>query len=194
MALIQLARQNELDVITLDELKQHLNITHNDEDDRLTNILVAAFDYVERNVSGGRTIVETQYQLLLDWWGNSCRKYLPLPPFASMEDDGITYYDDNNDLQTLDTNDYVVVAPSFGPAFIELYDVFPSTFNRPDAISITWTAGGNMTPTLRAAVLLVAGALNERREATSEQAIKEIELGVESLTSLNGYGFFPGVC
>ncbi len=98
------------------------------------------------------------------------------PPFILL--DTVTYYDADNELQTLydkddaGTTDSLIIKPGGFPDLTTICPAvgtsWPSTAERPDAVAITFTCGwedpDNIPPTIKQAIYLKTASHYERRE------------------------------
>jgi uncharacterized phiE125 gp8 family phage protein len=95
---------------------------------------------------------------------------LPLAPVSSIT--SITYYDGDNTQQTLSADVYQLLSDARGPFVSPKSDqVWPGSYDRKDAVTITYIAGYGDTDAvpaaIKAAILLIVGHLYENREATT---------------------------
>ena len=163
-------------------LKEHLRISSADQATVLPIYVDAATAWVETYT--GRALMRATYRLTLP--GFYDRMWLPYAaPLGGVT--GITYYDTANALQTLASSIYTVPSDE-EPACVRLAygQVWPSVYDRADAVALTYTVGATAAASvpapLRQAVLLLAGHFYENREAVLVSAIsKEIEFAVTSL-------------
>lgn len=91
---------------------------------------------------------------------------LPKPELQAVA--SVTYYDSSNVQQTLSTNDYWVNTYTT-PGYIKTRTQWPATYDRPDAVTITYTSGyGNngasVPAALRAAILVLVGFMDSNRD------------------------------
>lgn len=131
--------------ITVAEMKMQLNIG-NDEtafDDYLTELIVVVTEILEH---------DTQLKLTQETWKYTLPTFLsyseiviPLSPISSVTH--VKYYDTGNTLQTLDSAYYTLDGATGGLPrgnsriyLNEPYD-WPSTYDREDAVQITFVAG-----------------------------------------------------
>ena len=127
--------------ITLADAKAHLHVTNTSENDLITDLIWGACSAFEKraNVSLSsqtwKVFLDKGYEEIELW------KY-PITGISSIQ-----YYDDDNALQTLSTDDYYtnIDEGSMGydprPCLITVEDI-PSTYdNRDDAFIITFSAG-----------------------------------------------------
>lgn len=165
-------------LVTLAEAKAHLGIEYDDDDDRLTALLIAATDLVERDI--GYCLVEQE------WTQTQPTLYpvntLDMTPVTAVE---VTYRDEDGDVQTLDAEDYYVYGNEYRQ-YLAIKDTPPTTEqDRRDAVTITMTCGrGVIPPVAKHACLMLVASWNENREAEITGTIsKTIELGYERLIS-----------
>ena len=110
---------------------------------------------------------------------------LPLAPVSSVS--SVTYYDAANVSQTLASSVYELMTDGAGP-FVHLKpdQVWPDTYSRLDAVSITFvagygSAGSDVPQPIRQAIRLLAAHWNENREAAGVVAFHELPIGVRYL-------------
>lgn len=148
--------------IMLEDVKLHSRVLHDVEDELLEAYVKDAIELIERETD--RTLVDTTYELVLDCFP-SCRIMLPKPPLRSVT--SIEYYDAANELQTLDSAEYYTMAPTSQQGYVQPVDHYwPSTYWRPDAVTITYRAGYSTLPHRAMQLIRIkAAASNEHREA-----------------------------
>lgn len=153
--------------ITLDQAKKHCRVDHDEDDDYIESLIVAARIHAEKYTN--RAFILQTWRLSLDrfpgyqpWNLGSpfapvvgrqfatdfiCGRYMqppleiPRPRLIAVT--SIQYYDINNEQQTLDPGAYIVNADG------EPATIFPIPFTwwpaamwgRPDAVQVTFTAG-----------------------------------------------------
>lgn len=129
--------------VTLAEAKRHLRIADTvpsdaDLDAEIQASLDAAVQAVETDTQ--RTVtINQRYAMTLDRLTGPL--YLPYPPALSLV--SITYYDGDNAQQTL--SDGELVFARIGKSALRFNDGLPSTYDRIDAVTITWDAGYTST-------------------------------------------------
>lgn len=163
-------------------LKEHLRITTTAQDNVLPIYLGAAVEWVELYTS--RPLMRQTWRVTLPAFPE--RTWLPYAaPFVAIS--SVTYYDTANASQTLASSVYAV-AEDAEPACLRVAygQVWPSVYDRDDAVTITYTVGAaaaaDVPVALRQAVLLLAGHFYENREAVLVSAIsKEMEFAVKTL-------------
>lgn len=154
--------------VSLEEAKDHLRVGHDDEDTLITACIAAATDHVERLI-GQALVTQTWAQSFpcFDW-----RMRLRPGPVQSIE--SVTYLDTDGAEQTLDAGDYRLLFDAEG-AFVDRQPGgnWPSTQWRDDAVTVQFVAGvdpEDVSPSLRAAVLLIVGDLYANREGQQIEA------------------------
>lgn len=143
--------------VTLDELKQELNVDHSADDAKLTRLLAGAREAVE--TATGRALITQTWQLVRDNWpcGPIVLYNSPLQSVTS-----ITYVDTAGDTQTWDSGSYVVdTASSPGLVRLAYSESYPSIRADARGITVTYVCGYGDSSTdvpqaLRHAVLLQA--------------------------------------
>lgn len=181
--------------VSLVEARLHLKLdaegspeSHPD-DDLVTNLIKASREWCETYT--GRSFFEQTWQVKLDAFVDEIR--LPRQPIISVT--SIQYVDIDGDTQTLSSSIYRV--DTEGARITREYNqVWPSTRNVTNAVTITYQAGydsGNspqdataIPSAIKAAILLMLGSLYEhRQEVVTGLSIATIE-GNMSVKSLLG--------
>lgn len=155
--------------VSLAEVKAHCRVGENDDDAVLTGLLAAATDYLDGpyGLIGKCMVTQTWCQRLEEF--DDCIR-LTVGPVASVS--SITYYDADNEQQTLSTSVYEMNRDTLG-AYISLKpnQAWPAIYARKDAISITFVAGvaaADVPDTLKTAVLMIVSHWDENRDGGSE--------------------------
>lgn len=123
-------------IISTEEANTHLHVGGQDE--YVDSLIAAAQGALERDLK--RTFLTTKFIAYADCWED--RFFLPYPKLQSVE--SIKYFDTNGEEQELGENDFYWVITSSDPGYIkQKYDAtYPELqAGRPDAISISFTAG-----------------------------------------------------
>jgi hypothetical protein len=128
--------------IAVSAVADDLFITDDDQLDKLTRKVKAAIDYCERQIPGHRPFVKKQYRMILEEFPAD-ELEIPMPPLLGSSTITITYYDTNNASQTLSSTTWDAVVPTEAPATLKpkLDETWPSTYSRPDAVTVQFTAG-----------------------------------------------------
>lgn len=173
--------------ISLTEAKLYLKVDDSTEDDLIDILRQSARESVEQRTQ--RSLITQTRTMKMDWFPSGDTILLPNGPVQEVT--SVQYYDDDNDLVTLDANDYYVDKDS-DIARIVVIDSWPSTYDRPNAVVIEYDtgygdAGGDVPAPLRKAVLFMLGHLYENRQAVivsgSPTGVIEMPLGVEYLVT-----------
>lgn len=178
--------------ITLAEAKEHLVVDFTDDDTLITSMIAAARNYCEEYTNRAfmpQTVTQvTDCFPPVDAFRNphgSIRLYRS--PAASLT--SITYFDADNEEQTLTVSgssaevilDKVAQPATVSPHGVNLPDGWPSTYHRPDAVTLVyvcgWASAGDVPPAIKAAILLMVGEMYERRE----NFVKKLPTAVEHL-------------
>jgi len=177
------------DVVSLSDAKAHLRVDHSDDDDLISSLASAAAGAVEE--MAGRPLLTQTWKLTLA--EGSGRIRLPKTPVQSVTE--IAYYDRDNASQTATLSDFHVISDN-DMGFIEPKQSasWPETYSRPDALSITWTAGygaaADVPADLVHAIKMMLGHLYEHREAVVVgQTVTDVPLAVEHLVGLHRRGW-----
>ena len=122
--------------VSLAEAKLHLRVDHSDEDVLIASLVNAATEWCEQ--FEGQAYMVRSYKAHLDTFSWEVR--LPSPPLIAV--DSIQYYDANGDIQTLSTDIYTVDNDSVpGRVYLAFRESWPTTYNVPKSVVISYTAG-----------------------------------------------------
>lgn len=188
---LQLVTGPSVDVITLQEAKEHLRVDGTAEDTLIGLQIKAATRFCEGLCD--RAFIEQEHRLSLDAFPSIAVKrgqvIIPISRLISVEE--ISYVDADGASQTLDVSEYQVddqsepgvIAPAPGTSW-------PSTqADRLNAVQVRFNAGYGATaadvdPLAVQAVKIVLGHLYENRETEITGTIStELKLGVKQLLS-----------
>lgn len=169
--------------VTLFDTKKHLRVDHDEEDTLITVLIQTARTTIEQYTN--RSLITQTRVLKLDSFPACETIYLPNGAVQSVTT--VAYIDDAGANQTLTANtDYYTDVDS-NIARIEAVNYWPSTFDRPNAVTITYICGygaASAVPApLKSALLLLVGHLYENREQVTADNMTEIPFGVQSLIS-----------
>lgn len=156
-----------IDPVTLSEVKAHLNINHDADNELLSNLIKVAVESCQ-NLTNLSFISQT-------WTGYN--KYLTtileIPRAPTISISTVKYYDSDNELQTISSDNYFL---SFDGAFSNIVFVtdytLPTLYNRPDAVQIEFVAGfgvaaDDVPMPIKQAILLTIGHFYAHRESVS---------------------------
>lgn len=157
--------------ITLAEAKAQLRVESDftDDDTWITTAITVVREQVEALTN--RALLPQSFELALDGFEDEIQ--LPKPPFSSLT--SIQYYDEDETLQTL-ASSYYLVNDFAEPAVVtkKTNQTYPSTFDRPDAVRIAFSAGyadADSVPTsIKQAMLMLLTDLYDNRSATTNHA------------------------
>jgi uncharacterized phiE125 gp8 family phage protein len=99
---LKLSDPPTIEPVTLDEMKEHLHYSADDQDDRIESLIKAARGACEQETN--RAIITQSWTLGLNSFPAVIS--VPLPPLQSVE--SIVYVDENGTSQTLDADQYQV--------------------------------------------------------------------------------------
>ena len=173
------------DLVSLAEAKAQCRVDDSDSDVLITALIKAATDHLD-GYSGvlGRALITQTWAV--DFGGFSELMRLPVGNLLAVS--SITYYDSANVQQTLSASVYAAHNDHFGPLLITKPDQqWPTTYARPDAVRVTWTAGYGATSAAvpaaikQAALLLIGHWYDNRAAVNVGAAVAEVPFTVEAL-------------
>ena len=172
--------------VALAEAKAHLRVTHEEDDAIITQYNDAAASFVETladRVFTDRSIT-AMCATFPPMTGPIALSYSPVQTI-----DQILYYDPDGVQQTLDLADVSLVPNEVGLSWIVLQPdaTWPTTQVRPDAITITYTAGYggdvNVPPEAKQAILLcLTHYYDQRTTVVVGTSAQQLEFTVTNLT------------
>jgi len=127
------------ELLTVEDARQHLRVYTTDLDSDILAKIRAARDWCERWTQRTLRSTTTRTKKLAAWWCNDYR--LPWPPLISVS--SVTYYDASNNSQTLSISNYHVETSADGAGRLvwATNATIPGLYDRPDAVTITFTTG-----------------------------------------------------
>lgn len=159
-------------LLTTAEAKLHLRIDHSDEDTYVDALVKAATYKVESYIR--RSLLSQTWIYTLDrfpaWTIN-----VPRPPAIAVS--SLAYVDTDGASQTLSSSLYRVTINGTPSRITPVYgEVWPTTRNQTDAVTITYTAGYGVTAAtvpeqIREAVRLIVGHWYVNRETVTTGTI-----------------------
>jgi uncharacterized phiE125 gp8 family phage protein len=154
-------------IVSLDDVKDHLNIAGSQDDQRILQYIYTAQEVVSRETS--LSLLQTTWQEDYDAFPTNALEtcHAPVQSITSF-----VYYDFSNTLNTLVSGtDYYAVFPSRQPAIIlpATGKISPPYWQqetyryRPDAVQLTYVAGSYVPPIATHAIKILCGYYNEQR-------------------------------
>lgn len=130
--------------LSLADAKKHLRVDHNDDDGSISQMIDAAFDFIERRT--GRAFRELAGQLKLQGFPEGGDPiYVPRPTLKTVT--SITYKDSNNQNQTLSGSAYQVLTSFVPGRIVPVYGTsWPTALDHPESVVVTFTAGTAICP------------------------------------------------
>jgi uncharacterized phiE125 gp8 family phage protein len=151
-------------LLSVEDAKAHLHVDTIDEDDYIAALVAAATSYLD-GYSGvlGRALGEQTWEQSFDSFPADRCLRLPLGKLIAVE--GVAYFDAANAAQSF--TGFHEATDAIGPMIIlEDGQSWPSTYARPDAVTVTWTCGFAEVPVaIIHAVKLLIGHWYANREA-----------------------------
>ena len=169
--------------VSVAEAKKQCQVTHNDDDAYLQQLIEAASDQAQSDIPGGISLLTSTYDYFLPCF-HSDFITLPRPPLQSVTT--VKYYDSNNTLQTLATSGYYVRTYERKPGVVYTAKntIWPTTEpDRIDAVQIRyvagWTLAASVPKRIKHAVLMLVSHWHANREP--------VIVGTSSGTLPHGY-------
>lgn len=169
----------EQTVLLLEEVKTHLRIDIEDEDQYLKVLVAAAIDFCENFT--GRAISNKRIEIILDAFPTDNIKILWYPIKSVNK---VTYIDQKGVLKELDDSNYQSILDVEPPVIIPKTSWPQGTVNTPGAVRIEALAGYERVPkSIKEALLLLVGHFYENREVMRERYVRgsEIPFSVSAL-------------
>ena len=173
-------------IISVANAKEHLRVDTSDDDTLITFYIDAARTYIEEYL--GRTLVPKTLKLHLDRFPYDGQSIL-IPDSPVVAISSITYVDTNGDTQTWASSEYNVDIVSLPSRLETAYNVsYPSTRAQHNAVTITYTAGYDVTAGISLApgaighaIKLMLGSMYEVRENDCPAQLYSPSLGFKTL-------------
>lgn len=162
--------------VSLGELKDHLRVTHDTEDDDIASLGLAAEEAVEAELS--RALITQTWVLTLDRF--PCWEIrLPRPPLQSVTQ--VQYVDEAGITQVLSSSTYVVdLNASPGRIYPAYEETWPSTRSQPNAVIVTYKAGkdsaADVPELVKWGVKQTVADMYQNRERSAVEAVQQIEM------------------
>ena len=169
--------------ITTAQAKEHLRITHSDDDSYVEAITLVASEWCEdfqNKVYVQREVVDQCDAFPVEFRPRRS-------PLISV--DSIKYVDTNGTTQTLAASVYDVgIYKEPGRIALAYNQTWPDTRSEINAVTLTYQAGyvarANIPEEIKHAVKLMVGHLFENREAVTNLSMRELPIGVKALLSM----------
>lgn len=178
-------------ILTLDEVKDHLNIGDDFEDDYLTSLIDVATAYIEGPQGIGIGLLTQSWRLSLDAFPRIIS--LPFSPVQSI--DSVTYLDASGTVQTVDPASYVVDLDS-DPVRIVAKTGWPALpLTGIGSVKVVFTVGFGDHPSdipadIRHAAKVLIAHLHLNREAASEKAFVAVPFSAAAVMDRYRVGLF----
>lgn len=175
----------ELEPVTLEEAKDHLNVDYDDKDALIESYISAARALIENSCH--IVIAEALFELTYDAFPDEA---IEIPRFPLIAVESVIYDDGDGNAQTLSADAYTVDASGqFG--WVVVNDSWPATLDAINAVRVRFRAGyamesgneSNMPPEFKQAILLLVGHFFQNREAVGDSDQVALPLAVEALIS-----------
>ena len=146
--------------VTLNEVRDHLRIIGEDENETLRRAMIAAREYVEEYT--GKRLVETKYRVTFDGFMSR----IPLTQIPIAEVEKVEYV--NPDGDTVEFEDWRLVQSDVAAFIVPTFGShWPATRGDYDVVTVEYRAGhngSNVPKRIKQAILLLVGDLYENRE------------------------------
>ena len=176
------------DPVSLADVKEHLNVTSNDDDNLLAGYIKAATNMLEARAR--RCFMHQTRQLKMRTFADSRyvqgrRIYPPRSPLSSVS--SITYVDTAGTTQTLSSTRYIS-STGDKPGFIsESYNnTWPDTRVHDNDVTVTYVTGhssavSSVPQHVKLALKQVVAHWYRNREAATDGTMKELPIGIDAL-------------
>ena len=160
--------------LDLTEVKVHLRVDHDTEDNYISDLIYAVQDMLEPPDGWlGRALARADYRLTLPGFSSIIK--LPAPPFVELK--AFKYFDVDGDEQTVDADDYRVIEKDI--AYIEIVSgkAWPMLQSgRLDPVKVEYTAGyngsANVPQAIRQYMMMQISQLYDMRSLVNAQQVR----------------------
>lgn len=164
-------------MVTLEDAKAHLRVTHELEDELIESLIHAAYAMAETRC--GRIFQDIEKTIHLDRLPDG-RIPIHLPITPVQEIISFEYIAEDDSTQVIDPEDLILDKRPLYPVLVPKDDVWPHAKLGIQHIEIVLQAGFKETPhDIRAAILLIIGHLYFNREAVTQNTVAELPMGVD---------------
>lgn len=179
---VQVSVPPAIEPVSLDEMKLHLRVDHDEEDSLIAALITAAREQAEAFTN--RAFIEQTLVMKLDTFPDVIK--LPRPRLISLT--SIAYLDGSGVSQTLSSSLYRVGSNHEPARITEAYgQSWPTSYDVEDAVTVTYKAGYGTATTsvpgsIKAAIKLIVESLYENRgELTQGVTVSEIPMTSRAL-------------
>lgn len=175
--------------VTVDEAKRHIREIGTEQDAVIEGLIEAAVSHLDGwTGSLGRCLVEQTWRAD---YGSFCRE-MPLPLAPVTEIVSVTWRNEDGQLATVDSDDYLLKTEADGTSHLRFRNAysFPTGLYESDPINVTFKAGypevageSTVPSAIKVAIMLMVGHWFNNRETASADAMQEIPFGAEVLLS-----------
>jgi len=164
--------------VTIAQIKAQSIVDFADDDVLLDSYIRAATAYLDGH-SGilGRAIMP---QAVVQKWSDFSCPRLPYGTVSAVA--SVDYYDEDNTLQNL--TGWTLLEDEAG-AYLYLDGDFPDTYDRPDAVSVSYTAGyvdaASVPESIKLAISMLAAGWYCARESIEGERVSSVPFGIEYL-------------
>ena len=167
--------------VTLVEVKSHLRVEVDTEDDLLAIYIAAATAHAERYT--GQAFAAQTWDEVLDAFPEA-EIQLTRGPVASV--DSVNYIDEDGAEQVVDSGDYEVDTVLPYGWVVPAADIpWPTTMETINAVWVRFVVGEIAHEDVKHALLLIVGHWYQNRESASADNLREVPLGAMALLSLH---------
>ena len=179
---VTIVTEPSVEPVSVTEAKDHLRVIGTMDNNYITGLIAAARGMVEGYIE--RSLITQSLELVIDGF-LGIEIVIPRPPLISVT--SLKYYDSSNDLQTMSADDYYVDAKT-QPGRIIPVDSWPSTYDRPNAVTVTYSAGygvfASFVPMpIRQAILLLVAEMYQNRGESIAGSVSTLPITAERLLS-----------
>lgn len=170
--------------ITLQDIAGHARVDeYTEEEGLIGGYIKAATDMAERILS--RQLMTATYEVKMDRFPGGTI-LLPYPPLQAVS--SISYYDINETITTLDPSTYYVDVDS-EPGRIVVKNSWPLIYDRPNAVTITFTAGyasaGDIPDNIITFIRSAATLMYDHRDSLDDKLIQSLAFAFLSSDRVN---------
>ncbi|TYC93042.1 head-tail connector protein [Novosphingobium sp. BW1] len=161
---------------SLEDVKAHLRVEHDDQDQLIQGYIDAAFGHIDGPDGWlGRAFAVQTLEARLPSFGTCGAIELPYPPATAIE--SIEYIDADGGTTTLDPSGYELTGNLLRPAWPGTFPAASWRGADGETVRIRWIAGYATLPApVRAALLLMVGDMYRFPETVSDQAVSKIPM------------------